>query len=401
MPIEEEPFKENKWLEGNAGKGEKSMRIQKGICKGLVFLLILCSVPALSACGYTAEEKALMAAYEKQGKENAQNYIEDKYGFQAKVTSVTCQKVDSSPIPDFSPAPSGGVFVDMEQEGKAFRVYVTGEEASAEGYDNYQADSIKQAIKEAATNIAGEVVGMQLCYGRFCELDSYKNYGMVSTYFDGSNLREVLGNADYNRAIISTVGQRLDVIENGMLTDSFGENVYYALVDYENRECYEVADDKSFNLTGYPIVYQIEDYALFIDEYRVFQADAEEYMDFQVEQFDDFYYCMIEGTYCNFEKTSVNNPSNWNGRGFINAEQIYDAYAVDSDAKSLIIWVPSSDISSKEEDGTRFVTQYYHEGETKYGTGVTWDIANGAYITTTLYPNRYEELIFSVFTDIE
>lgn len=377
------------------------MRIQIGICRGIAFMLTICSVLALSACGYTAEEKALMAQYEKLGKNNALEYIENKYGFEAKVKSVTCQTVDSSPIPDFSPAPTGGVFVDMEYEGKTFRVYVTGEEASEEGYDNYQADSIEQAIKKAATNIAGEIVGIQLCYGRFCVLDTHKNYGLVNTYFDGDNLSEVLEAAGYNRAIISTVGQRLDVIEQGMMVDSFGENVYYALVDYESYDCYNVADDKSFNLTGYPIVYQIEDYALFIDEYRVFQSDTEEYMDFQVAKYDDFFYCMIEGTYCNFEKTSVNTPSNWNGRGFINAKQIYDAYAVDSDAKNVIIWIPGSDIRSKEVDGIRFVTQYYYEGETKYGTGVTWDIADDAYITTTLYPSRYEKLIFSVFTDLE
>lgn len=369
--------------------------------KGIAVVLMLCSVFAMSACGYTAEKKALMEQYEKQGKKNALDYIENKYGFQAKVTDVTCQKVDSSPIPDFSPAPSGGVFVDMEYKGKAFRVYVTGEEASAEGYDNYQANSIEQAAKEAAINITGEIVDLQLCYGRFCELESHKNYGMVNTYFDGSNLREVLVNGDYNRAMISTVGQRLDVIENGMLTDSFGENAYYALVDYESREGYDAVAGNSFNLTGTPIAYNVEDYALFIDEYKVFRSDEEEYVDFEVGKYDNFYYCMIEGTYCNFEKTSISSPSTWNGSGFLNASQIYEAYAVDSDAKSLIIWVPYADIRSKEVDNTRFVTQYYYKEETRYGTGITKKIADDAYMTTTLYPGRYESLKFSVFTDLE
>jgi len=369
--------------------------------KGIAVVLILCNILALSACGYTAEEKALMAAYEKQGKENALGYIENKYGITAKVTKVTCQKGDSSPIPDLSPTPTGGVFVDMEYEGKAFRVYVTGEEASTEGYDNYQADNIEQAIKEAAANIAGEVVGLQLCYGRFCELDSHKNYGMVRTYFNGNNIREVLENAEYNRAMISTVNQRLDVIEQGMLTESFGENAYYALVDYVDREGYDAVAGNSFNLTGTPIAYNVKDYALFIDEYKVLRSDEEEYVDFEVGKYDDFYYCMIEGTYCNFEKTSVDSASNWNGRGFKNAEQIYSAYAVDSDARSLLIWIPNGDISSREEDGVRVVTQYYHEGEIKYGTGITKKIADDAYITTTLYPGRYESLKFSVFKDLE
>ena len=58
----------------------------------------------LAACGYTDEEKQQMAQYEAQGKTNAINYIQDKYGIEATVLEVVCEKLDSGPIPDFSPA---------------------------------------------------------------------------------------------------------------------------------------------------------------------------------------------------------------------------------------------------------------------------------------------------------
>lgn len=58
------------------GMVEKSMKIRKtGYYSILGFLMI-----ALAGCGYTKEEKEAMKRYEKQGRENAENYIEEKYG---------------------------------------------------------------------------------------------------------------------------------------------------------------------------------------------------------------------------------------------------------------------------------------------------------------------------------
>ena len=77
----------------------------------------------LTGCGYTQEEKAEMKRYEKQGRENAENYIKAKYGIDAKVRELNCEKYNSGPVPDFFPSPTGNVFIRMNYQGKDFSVF--------------------------------------------------------------------------------------------------------------------------------------------------------------------------------------------------------------------------------------------------------------------------------------
>ena len=70
--------------------------------------------------GYTREEKKAMKRYEKQGRENAKNYIKEKYGFDAAIKKLTCETYNSGPVPDFSPSPTGNVFVKMNYHGEDF-----------------------------------------------------------------------------------------------------------------------------------------------------------------------------------------------------------------------------------------------------------------------------------------
>ena len=83
------------------------------------YLLLIFIMAVLTGCGYTQEEKAEMKRYEKQGRENAENYIKAKYGIDAKVRELNCEKYNSGPVPDFFPSPTGNVFIRMNyQKGK-------------------------------------------------------------------------------------------------------------------------------------------------------------------------------------------------------------------------------------------------------------------------------------------
>lgn len=102
-----------------------------------VYWILLAFVVVMAAgCGYTKEEKREMKRYEKQGRENAKNYIKEKYGIDAKVTEVTCEKYDSGPVPDFSPSPTGNVFVKMKYQGEEFSAAISGAQKSVDGIDN-------------------------------------------------------------------------------------------------------------------------------------------------------------------------------------------------------------------------------------------------------------------------
>ena len=81
--------------------------------KTIGYISIAFLVITLAGCGYTKEEKADMKRYEAQGRENAKDYIKEKYGVDVKIREVTCEKYNSGPVPDFSPSPTRNVFVRM------------------------------------------------------------------------------------------------------------------------------------------------------------------------------------------------------------------------------------------------------------------------------------------------
>ena len=91
------------------------------------YLLLILIMAVLTGCGYTQEEKAEIKRYEKQGRENAENYIKAKYGIDAKVRELNCEKYNSGPVPDFFPSPTGNVFIRMNYQGEDFSVFISGD----------------------------------------------------------------------------------------------------------------------------------------------------------------------------------------------------------------------------------------------------------------------------------
>ena len=110
------------------------------------YLLLILIMAVLTGCGYTQEEKAEMKRYEKRGRENAENYIKAKYGIDAKVRELNCEKYNSGPVPDFFPSPTGNVFIKMNYQGEDFSVFISGERENTEGIDNYQFQEIVTAF---------------------------------------------------------------------------------------------------------------------------------------------------------------------------------------------------------------------------------------------------------------
>ena len=56
--------------------------------KAVYWILLALIMVTVTGCGYTLEEKREMKRYEKQGRENAKNYIREKYGIDARTLLV-------------------------------------------------------------------------------------------------------------------------------------------------------------------------------------------------------------------------------------------------------------------------------------------------------------------------
>ena len=118
------------------------------------FILLCAPYLLLTACD-TKEQKALNAQREAQAALNAQEYIRQKYGFAAEVTQAKVDRrhgwISTQPLSD--------VLVQMQHDDRSFTVFITGEEQSSAGADNYQAEEIAQAVRET---VDAEIPGLRL-----------------------------------------------------------------------------------------------------------------------------------------------------------------------------------------------------------------------------------------------
>ena len=121
--------------------------------KAVYWILLALIMVTVTGCGYTLEEKREMKRYEKQGRENAKNYIREKYGIDARITEINCEKYSSSPVPDFFPSHTGNVFVKMKYKGADFLVAISGQKKNTDGLDNYQFQEIATAFAQEMYNI--------------------------------------------------------------------------------------------------------------------------------------------------------------------------------------------------------------------------------------------------------
>ena len=79
------------------------------------------------------------------------------------------QKYNSGPVPDFSPSPTGNVFVEDEAlRERSFSVSFQGESRNADGIDNYQYQEIVGTFFTGTEKITGlSAKSVFICYGEF------------------------------------------------------------------------------------------------------------------------------------------------------------------------------------------------------------------------------------------
>ena len=367
--------------------------------RNIVYYLILVLIMiVLTGCSYTEEEKTAMKSYEKQGRENAENYIKEKYGIDAEIRKLNCEKYNSGPVPDFFPSPTGNVFVKMNYQGKDFSVFISGESKNTEGIDNYQFQEIAIAFSQELDGIMGfHAENVFVCYGEYGTVNDEKN-GMVHTFYDGGNLAEILQN-ESARAVVSSVNQAVDQIPVSEISQKTGvDTILFA--DYESREAYQSVQQPYYNLEGWPIENGIEDQLYQLNGYRVVSAGEDTYVKCEKKIQDDIILITEQPQeQVTLEKTVLDSQENWNGNGFIDAKQVVDAYTVETDSEKVYVYFPVDKLNTKDVERAQLVKQYQYQGRTCYDNilgGVTDD---GKYIRGIIYTRDDSDIKISVFVD--
>lgn len=366
--------------------------------KAVYWILLALIVVTVTGCGYTLEEKREMKRYEKQGRENAKNYIREKYGIDAKITEINCEKYSSSPVPDFFPSPTGNVFVKMKYKGADFFVAISGQKKNTDGLDNYQFQEIATAFAQEMYNITGlHAESAYVCYGEYGTVKDEKN-GMIHTFYDGENLAEVL-QKESARAVVSYANQDVEQISVSQISQKTGVDTIL-LTDYESREAYQTVRCPYYNLAGWPIENGIENQLYRMNGYRVVGAGEDTYVKCEKKIQDDII-LITENPKDQIllEKTSLDSQENWNGNGFIDAKQVASAYAFDTNSEKVYVYFPVEKLDTKEVKEAQLVKQYQYKGETRYDNIISKVTDDGKYIHGIVYTRDETEIKISVFID--
>ena len=366
--------------------------------KVVYWILLALIMVTVTGCGYTLEEKREMKRYEKQGRENAKNYIREKYGIDAKITEINCEKYSSSPVPDFFPSPTGNVFVKMKYKGADFLVAISGQKKNTDGLDNYQFQEIATAFAQEMYNITGlHAESAYVCYGEYGTVKDEKN-GMIPTFYDGENLAEVL-QKESARAVVSYANQDVEQIPVSQISQKTGVDTIL-LTDYESREAYQTVRCPYYNLAGWPIKNGIENQLYLINGYRVVGAGEDTYVKCEKKIQDDII-LITENPKDQIilEKTSLDSQENWNGNGFIDAKQVANAYTFDTNSEKVYVYFPVEKLDTKEVKEAQLVKQYQYKGETCYDNIISKVTDDGKYIHGIVYTRDETEIKISVFID--
>lgn len=366
--------------------------------KAVYWILLALIIVTVTGCGYTLEEKREMKRYEKQGRENAKNYIREKYGIDAKITEINCEKYSSSPVPDFFPSPTGNVFVKMKYKGADFLVAISGQKKNTDGLDNYQFQEIATAFAQEMYNITGlHAESAYVCYGEYGTVKDEKN-GMIHTFYDGENLAEVL-QKESARAVVSYANQDVEQIPVSQISQKTGVDTIL-LTDYESREAYQTVGCPYYNLAGWPIENGIENQLYLMNGYRVVGAGEDTYVKCEKKiQEDIILITENPKDQIILEKTSLDSQENWNGNGFIDAKQVASAYTFDTNSEKVYVYFPVEKLDTKEVKEAQLVKQYQYKGETCYDNIISKVTDNGKYIHGIVYTRDETEIKISVFID--
>lgn len=208
--------------------------------------------------------------YETQGKKNAIQYIEDKYGFEPTVTDVKSQTFSGSPMPLGSSSETGYVYVKMKHEDTIFYVFISGMSENTDGEDNYQMEVIEESIDDKVNEMLSGVVHLDYYLGnrKVSHDDAY--YGMLSMKYDGDNLAEVLDGMKLNQIIVSLVDSDLSSLTEELIQEAFGTKADILFVNYKSVEDYEKAENTTYGMTSYTLSEGIDKNNAYIVEYKEF-----------------------------------------------------------------------------------------------------------------------------------
>lgn len=211
-----------------------------------VLLIIL-----VSFCGYKIimriKEENKYKAQLAMATENAVRYVRGKYGFEPEFINETEFSFDREKL--------GIMYLNFQYNGKKFRVVSDCLKDNTVCVDNYQYEEVKQALTDKILSECpnGKTVNVDVAYNTplFQEFfGGYLYYYGFETYYDGSNLDEILTNCrgEVEMVFADTVFSDMDILD--WLTERNIDVEFTSFDTEEHLEQFEAAS-AGFSYSGY------------------------------------------------------------------------------------------------------------------------------------------------------
>ncbi|MGL5675971.1 MAG: hypothetical protein ACRDDX_06140 [Cellulosilyticaceae bacterium] len=356
--------------------------------KAMISLICLLCV-LLTGC-YTKEEKALAKQYTQQAKINATNYIKEKYGFKPKILGAQ----EDTMWNGWREVPRSGVVVQMKYKERKFLVRISGGKETTEGRDNYQRQDIQKDVEwliEDELGVEPYRVGLDYgsyeTYERFF-VDESNKVGLVETYYDGTNLKEVLDEGSSHCVAEFIDGPDLSLIEGENTFQEYRDKMTILLVNYKDTSGYNRVDTHYYNI----LKSQGTDRCLYENAYYIKEAlqieqDDEIYYDLQVQGSKDFDYYAVgeERDVVIGEMKQEIDIEEFRREWVEGLKMCTDIYQITSKADEVYIYIPEDLVRGYDKDDLAIGLILSEGGEIRY---LTYDLELSR--VGDLYVKRFE-----------
>ena len=345
--------------------------------KPIISLLLAASLLSLSLTGCAEEnrEYAQNVAAVKKGEEAAQKYIKDKYGFDAEIISSGISVIGKHDEYYYAGSPDPrSIFLEMSHNGQKFNVFVYTGEDSPVAFDDYQQDEITQGFADYFTETTGvEVSEIELRYGEFYNYQTSKEKDdclcLMDTYFDGSNMQEVIDSFGGGMCCIKAVNQDLSCIETYELKGRYNMD-HLAIANCISEDDLSKVDMKDLRSSE---TYHFDSIALNLKDYIVSTARSSCYVEFTPHELEGMTIITTGGDDLSLEKTTLDISKTDEGRSYEKAEILTQAYSLTADVGKVYIIIPAKDLNVNRrkgalgflDDDVLVVVQYVQDGKIK------------------------------------
>ncbi len=235
-----------------------------------------------------------MEEIQRLGRENAVNYVMEKYGFIPEVDNIELCMVleDGEPLP----WANGNVLAFLRRGEEAFTVGISGEEATLAGADDLQYGLICQEAREYFQTLLGyDFHDFYLGYWEESPLgfaSTAREAGLIHRFYQPGSIEDFLQQYPARIRIDDCNGQDLEEYlkehpEAWVFLQNYGENwgMKALLISYRSREDYQRSSTHSYNEGG-PIAFDIGNDGLYIRSYAVFSEEEQVVSRFVLREYE-------------------------------------------------------------------------------------------------------------------